>query len=137
MKNALTGQIRNLNQEFRLGGLIIYHSFTLSQTKLPLKKSAIFVKIQWKVAIYAGCQNKFIVQHPAHFLLFLKDQPVKPRPHSQISFKSWLYNVGLELRFFLFKSMLWWLEKLVFRLFELKQLKQSENQLFKPPKHWF
>ena len=118
------GQIRNLNQEFRLGGLFIYHSFT-----------AIFVKIQWKVAIYAGCQNKFIVQHPAHFLLFLKAPPVKPRPHSQISFKSWLYNVGLELRFFLFKSMLWWLEKLVFRLFELKQLKQSENQLFKPPKH--
>jgi len=76
LKNALTGQIRNLNQEFRLGGLIIYHSFTLSQTKLPLKKSAIFVKIQWKVAIYAGCQNKFIVQHPAHFLLFLKAPPV-------------------------------------------------------------
>ena len=51
------------------------------------------------MAIYAGCQNKFIVQHPAHFLLFLKAPPVKPRPHSQISFKSWLYNVGLELRF--------------------------------------
>ena len=118
-----------------MGGLIIYHSFDLSQKKWPLKKSAIFSLNQWKVAIYTGCHKKFIVQHPAHFLPFLKAPPVKLRPHSQISFKSWLNNVGLDLRSFLLKSMVWWLEKLVFRLFELFELKQSENQLFKPPKH--
>ena len=87
------------------------------------------------MAIYTGCQNQFIVQNPAHFLPFFKAPPVKLRQHSQISFKSWLYNVGMESRFFLLKSMLWWLEKLVFRLFELFELKQSEKQLFKTPMH--
>jgi len=119
-----------------LGDLIIYHSFTLSQKEFQLqKKCHLKKKNQLTVAIYTGCQNKFIVQHPTHFLPLLKVPPVKLRPHSQISFKSWFYNMGLELRFFLLKSMLWWLEKLVFRLFELFELKQSKNQLFKPPKH--
>ena len=100
---------------------------------MPLKNLPTILKSMESGYLYT--QNKFIVQHPAHFLPFLKAPPVKLRPHSQISFKSWLYNVGLELRLFLLKPMLWWLEKLVFRLFELKQLKQSENQLFKPPNH--
>ena len=92
--------MKNLNQEFRLGGLIIYHSINLSPKNNAIKKSTIFFLNQRKVAIYTGCQNKFIVQHPAHLLPFLKAPPVKMRPHSQISFKSWLYNLGLELRFF-------------------------------------
>ena len=42
-----------------------YHSFTLRQKFWPLKKFAFFGN-QWKVAIYTGCQNNFIVKHPAH-----------------------------------------------------------------------
>ena len=55
------------------------------------------------MAIHTGCQNYFIVQHPAHILPFLKAPSDKLRSHSQISFKSWLNNVSLELRFFSFK----------------------------------
>ena len=42
--------------------------------------------------IYTECQIKFIVQHLAHFWPFLKAPADKLMPHSQISFKSWLYN---------------------------------------------
>ena len=68
------------------------------------------------MAIYTGCQNNFTVQHQAHFFAILKAPADKLRPHSQISFKSWLNNVGLETSFFLLKSMIWWLEKVSFHL---------------------
>ena len=55
------------------------------------------------MAIHTGCQNNFVVRHPAHFLPFLKAPSDKLRSNSQISFKSWLNIVGLELRFFSFK----------------------------------
>ena len=86
-------------QEFILGGLIIYHSFTLSQKNLTIIKSWHLKKNQWKVVTYTGCQNNFMFQHPAHFLPFLKAPADKLRQHSQISFKSWLNNMGSELRF--------------------------------------
>ena len=98
--------------------MIINHSLTLSKKKFNSKNMPFF-KNQWKVAIYTGCQNKFIVQQPTHFLPFLKAPPVKLRPHSQISFKSWFYNVGLELRFFFQNQCYGSLKKLVFRLLKL------------------
>ena len=57
-------------------------------------------------ANYAGCQNRFTVQHLAHFWPFLKAPEDKLISHSQISFKSWFNNVDSELRFILLKSML-------------------------------
>ena len=48
-------------------------------------------------------KKELIVQHSAFFLPLLKDSEDKLRSHSQISCKSWLNNVGSELRFFLFK----------------------------------
>ena len=89
MKNASTGQIKKVIQEFILGGLIIYHNLTLVQKNWPLKKIANVFGNQLKVANYAGCQNKFIVKHLANLLLFLKAPGDKLVPHSQISFKSW------------------------------------------------
>ena len=38
-------------------------------------------------------------------------QQKKLMPHFHISFKSWLDNLNLDLNIFLFKYMLWWLEK--------------------------
>ena len=99
MKNALIGQIKNVIQEFILGGFIIYHYFTLVQKCWPLKKIAIDFGNQWKVSNYAGCQNKFTDQHLAHVWPFLKALRDKLIPQSQISFKSWLYNNGSELFF--------------------------------------
>ena len=84
------GLIKNSIQEFILGGLIIYNSFTLGKENLSLKKKGIFLGNQWKVADYTGCQQQFIVQHPAHFWPFLKALAEKLMPDSQISFKSWL-----------------------------------------------
>ena len=89
MKNASAGQIKKIIQEFILGGLIIYHNLTLIQKNCPLKKIANVFGNQLKVANYAGCQNKFIVKHLAHFLPFLKAPGDKLIPNSQISFKSW------------------------------------------------
>ena len=68
-----------------MGGLIIYHNLTLIQKKLAIKKIVNIFGNQLKVANYAGCQNKFIVKHLAHFLPFLKAPGDKLVPHSQIS----------------------------------------------------
>ena len=92
MKNASTGQIKKIIQEFILGGLIIYHNLTLVQKNWPLKKIANVFGNQLKGANYAGCQNKFIVKSLVNFWPFLKAPGDKPLPHSQISFKSWLHN---------------------------------------------
>ena len=90
MKEASTDQIKKGLQEFILGGLIIYHNLTLIQKNWPLNKIANVSGNQLKVANYAGCQNKFIVKHLAHFFLpFLKALKDKLVPHSQISLKSW------------------------------------------------
>ena len=56
-----------------------------------------------------------IVHHPAYFWPFLKAAAEKLMPHSQISFKSWLNNVGSKLHFMLWKSTVWWLEKVSFQ----------------------
>ena len=50
-----------------MGGLIIYRNLTLVHKNWPLKKLANGFANQLKVANYAGCQNKFIVKHLAHF----------------------------------------------------------------------
>ena len=60
-----------------------------------------FFDNQWKFVVYTQSQNKFIVKNQAHSLPFLKVPADKPRQQSQISLKSWLHNVDLELRFFL------------------------------------
>ena len=83
--------------------------------KISIKKIAIFLEINEKWLFIQGVKKEFIVQHPAFFLPFLKDPADKLRPHSQISFKSWLNNVGSELGFCLLKSILWWLEKVGFQ----------------------
>ena len=70
-----------------------------SKTLAIQKKIAIVFGNWWKVADYTGCQIKFIVQHFAHFWPFLKALADKLMPHSQISCKSWLNNVALELLF--------------------------------------
>ena len=98
-----------------MGGLIIYHSFTLGQIFWSLKILVIFFGNQWEWTVYAGCQKKCVVQHPAHFRLFLKFPAEKLMPHFQFSFKSWLNNVDSELYTFLLNSMLWWLEKVSFQ----------------------
>ena len=90
-------------QEFRLGGLIIYHSFTLSEQICPLKEFAIFLEINVKWLFIQGVKKEFIVQHPAHFWPFLRAPAEKLMPDSQISFKSWLHNADSELYFFLSK----------------------------------
>ena len=41
---------------------------------MPIKKIANVFGNQLKVAKYAGCQNKFIFKHLAHFLPFLRPQ---------------------------------------------------------------
>ena len=56
-------QIKHFIQEFILGRLIIYHSFTLDQKMWPLKKNSIAFGNQLKVANYTGCQTKFTVQN--------------------------------------------------------------------------
>ena len=40
-----------------LGGLIIYHYFTLGPNFFPLKKQYIFFGNQWKMAKYTVCQK--------------------------------------------------------------------------------
>ena len=49
------GPITFVIQEFILGGLIIYHPFTLGQNVCPLKNMEIFFRNQWKMAKYTGC----------------------------------------------------------------------------------
>ena len=82
---------------------------------------------QWKVADYTGCQQQFIVQHPAHFWPFLKALAEKLMPDSQISFKSWLNIVDSKLCFFFFQNQRYGgLKKLVLRLLQLlRNLEQS------------
>ena len=72
-----------------MGGLIIYHNLTLVQKNWPLKKNLNVFGNQLKVANYAGCQNKFIVKHLAHFFAIFEGPGDKLVPHSQISFNSW------------------------------------------------
>ena len=57
-------------QEFILRGLIIYHELPLVQKNWPLKKIANVFGDQLKVANYAGCPDKLIVKHLAHFCHF-------------------------------------------------------------------
>ena len=45
-----------------------------------------------------GRQTFLIVQQPSHFWPPLKVPAEKLMPHPQISFKSWLYNMDLELK---------------------------------------
>ena len=63
---------------------------------MAIKKNANVFGNQFKVAYYAGCQNKFILKHLVHFSPFLKAPGDKLLPHSQISFKSWLHNAESE-----------------------------------------
>ena len=70
---------------------------------------------QWKLAEYTGCQQKFIVQHQAHFWPFYKALAEKVIQNSQISFKSLLNIVDWKLYIFSFKSLVWWLEKVSFQ----------------------
>ena len=83
------GPIKFCIQEFILGGLIIYHYFTLGPNFCPLKNIGIFFGNQWKMGKYTGCQQLFIVQHPTHFWPFERDPAAKLMPPSQISFKNW------------------------------------------------
>ena len=67
-----------------------------------------FKEISW---LYRVSKINWIVQNRVHFRPFLKVLADKLMPHSQISFKSWVYNVDLDLNMFLLKSTQWWLEK--------------------------
>ena len=59
-------------QEFILGGLILYHSFTLGQKVWPLRKLQNFGNL-WKKGLFIqGVKNKFSVQHPPHVWPFLR-----------------------------------------------------------------
>ena len=53
-KKRLNRTFKNFIQDFLLGGLIIYHSFTLGQFLKSLKKFGIFFGNYWKVAKYRG-----------------------------------------------------------------------------------
>ena len=70
-----------------MGGLIICHNLTLVQKNWPLKKMANVFGNQLKIGNYAGYQNKFIVNHLAHFLPLLKAPGDKLVPYSRISLK--------------------------------------------------
>ena len=87
-------------KEFILGGFIIYHSFTLGNKVWPLSKISQFLAIYGKGPFIQGVKNENIVQHPAHFWPFLRAPAGKLRPHSQISFKSWLHKAESELYFY-------------------------------------
>ena len=93
-----------------MGGLIIYHSFTLDRI---FKNWSYFWKIIGNL-LFIKFVKKYFVQHPAHFRLFLYVWAEKLMPHFQFSFESWLNNADLEWYIF-FKSILRWLEKVSFQ----------------------
>ena len=72
-------------------------------------------------ADYAGCQNKLDCTTLSAFKAIFEGPSIQTdATYCQIRFKSWVYNVDLDLNLFRLKSMQWWLEKkLIFRLLQL------------------
>ena len=102
-----------------MGGLIIYHNFTVVQKKWPLKKIANVLGNHLKVANYAGYQKKFIVKHLGHFWPFLRSQETNWY-HILKSVLKVVKIMFAQNGIFFFKNQCYggW-KKLVFRLIEL------------------
>ena len=70
IEKCLNGTHNFFIQEFILGGLIIYHSFTLSQNIWPKIFSLNILEINVKWLFVPGVKKEFIVQYPVNFLMF-------------------------------------------------------------------
>ena len=97
MEKCLNGTHNFFYSRVHIGTFDNLSFFYFRGKKIGHKKISFFFGNHCKVAIYTGCQKKFIVQHPMQFLPFLRALAEKKlMPHSQISFKSWLHSVNPE-----------------------------------------